>query len=44
MAQMVHGDVPGTGHGLLKMVTPAMRTTAVLLGFQMTNMPCSDLP
>ena len=28
-------------HGVPEMVTPAMRTTAVLLGFlNLTNMPC----
>ena len=33
------------GHGVPEMVTPAMRTTAVLLGFlNLTNMPCSVLP
>ena len=33
------------GHGVPEMVTPAMRTTAVLLGFlNLTNMSCSVLP
>ena len=33
------------GHGVPEMVTPAMRTTAVLLGLlNLTNMPCSVLP
>ena len=40
-----YDDMGGGGHGVPEMVTPAIRTTAVLLGFlNLTNMPCSVLP
>ena len=39
-----NGTVKCRGHGVPEMVTPASRTTAVLLGFlNLTNMPCSVL-
>ena len=44
-ASAPNGTVMCRGHGVPEMVTPAMRTTAVLLGFlNLTNMPCSVLP
>ena len=44
-ASAPNGTVMCQGHGVPEMVTPAMRTTAVLLGFSnLTNMPCSVLP
>ena len=44
-ASAPNGMMMCRGHGVLEMVTPAMRTTAVLLGFlNLTNMPCSVLP
>ena len=43
-ASVPNGTMMCRGHGVPKMVTPAMRTTAVLLGFlNLTNMPCSVL-
>ena len=44
-ASAPNGTMMCRGHGVPEMVTPAMRTTAVLLGFlNLTNMPCSALP
>ena len=44
-ASAPNGTMMCHGHGVPEMVTPAMRTTAVLLGFlNLTNMPCSVLP
>ena len=44
-ASAPNGTMKCRGHGVPEMVTPAMRTTAVLLGFlNLTNMPCSVLP
>ena len=44
-ASAPNGTMMCRGHGVPEMVTPAMRTTAVLLGFlNLTNMPCSVLP
>ena len=44
-ASAPNGTVMCWEHGVPEMVTPAMRTTAVLLGFlNLTNMPCSVLP
>ena len=44
-ASAPNGTVKCRGHGVPEMVTPASRTTAVLLGFlNLTNMPCSVLP
>ena len=40
-ASAPNGTVMCRGHGVPEMVTPAMRTTAVLLGF--LNLPCSVL-
>ena len=43
-ASAPNGTVKCRGHGVPEMVTPASRTTAVLLGFlNLTNMPCSVL-
>ena len=43
-ASAPNGTVMCRGHGVPKMVTPAMRTTAVLLVFlNLTNMLCSVL-
>ena len=40
-ASVPNGTVMCRGHGVPEMVTPAMRATAVLLGFlNLTNMPC----
>ena len=44
-AQKFGDTVMCRGHGVPEMVTPAMRTTAVWLGFlNLTNMSCSVLP
>ena len=44
-ASAPNSTVKCRGHGVPEMVTPASRTTAVLLGFlNLTNMPCSVLP
>ena len=48
-ASAPNGTMMCRGHGVPEMVTPAMRTTAVLLlsllGFlNLTNMPCSVMP
>ena len=44
-ASAPNGTMKCRGHGVPEMVTPAMRTTAVLLGFlNLTIMPCSVLP
>ena len=44
-ASAPNGTVMCRGHGVPEILTPAMRTTAVLLGFlNLTNMPCSVLP
>ena len=44
-ASAPNGTVMCRGHGVPEMLTPAMRTTAVLLGFlNLTNMPCAVLP
>ena len=44
-ASAPNGTMMCRGHGVPEMVTPAMRTTAVLLGFlNLTNMPCSVWP
>ena len=44
-ASAPNGMMMCRGHGVPEMVTPAMRTTAVLLGFfNLKKMPCSVLP
>ena len=44
-ASALHSTVMCRWHGVPEMVTPAMKTTAVLLGFSnLINMPCLVLP